>query len=449
MTSRLFKLRLGALPTPAEVIPTTFTDISLAAMSLFTGGAVASTFGASVGQSLAAGIITAVTVAIGRGIETAQARRGCILKQGGVLIKEPWEDAKQQTNTVRFDATLTMLYQSVYETSQINVSAEDASQYSIHVIWHDDINIRAKLGVLARRLGIQSIPGRKGEDAIPVIYVDVWRAGCSAILIQKQPDQWGNPVAFDQAALTNGKPRAFIGTAISGEPIVIDHEKEHGVLIAGASGSGKTEVFVAHHKSMLLSGIDPVIYIIDLKGTPQLKRLKSDCYISKTRDENDTVIPDIKTALNLMRGLVNELSERMECYSAADCDNIWQYRKRKNANEHPIVLYIDELAVLSRAAKLAGKDDDTAKIMDVLAELAQLGRSGGLIIVAGMQHPLAEDIPTTIRNQLMIRIVLAVADDSAAKVAGILGAQNQPMQGAMMVKHGNRIQIGRGAYITA
>ncbi len=352
-------------------------------------------------------------------------------------------------NPVNFDKDLTQLYRDVFNTEKVMVSLDHASQYDIHIIWHDDLNITARLGTLARRLGIESLPGKKGQEAIPVIFFEVWKAGCSALLIKKKPDNWGEPVRFKPETLTKGKPRAYIGDTINGDPIIIDHALEHGAGVFGTSGSGKTEVFVVHHASMQLTGLNPEMHIIDLKGTPQLRRLSNDSYISTTTDEQGETVADMHGVYELLQALNNRLAERMTRYTQADCDNIWQYRKKVDNKERPICLYVDELAVLSRAAKTARKDDPITNIMAQLASLAQLGRSGGLILLVGMQHPIATDLPTTIRNQIMTRIVLAVADADAASVAGIPGAQNQPMQGAMMVKHGNRVQIGRGAYIPA
>lgn len=348
-----------------------------------------------------------------------------------------------------FDGELTKMYRKVFGTDAVMVSVEPASQYTIHVIWHDDLKITAKLGVLARKLGIESLPGKKEAEAIPVIFFEVWKAGASALLIKKSPDEWGDYIPFNREALTQGKPRAYIGDTLSGDPIVIDHEIEHGGGVFGTSGSGKSEVFVVHHASMMNCGLNPEIHIMDMKGTPQLQRLKADSYVSTTTNDEGNTIPDLEGAYDLMVSINNRLAERMAKYTAANCDNIWQYRKKVNKNESPICLYIDEWAVMARAAKSAGKDERVKEIVNLFASLAQLGRSGGLIFLVGMQHPLAEDLPTTIRNQIMIRIVLAVTDETAAKVAGIPGAQNQPMMGGMMVKAGNKIRIGRGAYIPA
>lgn len=345
------------------------------------------------------------------------------------------------------DSELTATYRSVYKDESIVVNREDASQYYVHVIHHDDTNITSRLGVLARKLNIQSIAGKKGADSIPVIFFEVYRAGCSALLIQKRSTDWGKPVGFDKSAIVDGQPIAYIGKSIDGQNITINHKIEHGVLVSGASGSGKTEVFVVHHKSLIASGLNPLIYILDLKGTAQLKRLKSDIYIAPSVDEDGVVNVDIEAVYDFLAELSTDLAKRMNKYTEANCDNIWDYRKKVDDTERPISLYIDELSVLSRAARSAENGSRIKKIMDVVAGISQLGRSSGLVEMVGMQQPLAEDIPTSIRAQLMARVVLSVENTKAAEIAGIVGAENQPMQGAMMVKHCKQITIGRGAYI--
>lgn len=411
--------------------------------ALLAGGALmADAAGAPAGGAFATGLLALGCGWLARQALTSWKRDNCLL--GSDLEQWPYNKPKNAEQ----DGELTEIYREIFETDDISVKLEDASQYHIHVIHHRGLNINNKLVAIALRLGIESLPGKRGAEAIPVILFEVWRAGCSAILIKKHPDEWGGPVAFKPEHLTQGKPRAYIGDAINGQPIIIDHAIEHGALVAGTSGSGKTEVFVAHYKSMKLTGLNPEIHILDLKGTPQLRRLPADSYISTARNDDGDIAPDLQGAYELMHALTLRLAERMKNYTDANADNIWQYRKQ-HSDERPICLYIDELAVLSRSAKTAERDSPVSNIMDTLASLAQLGRSSGLILLAGMQHPIADDIPTPIRNQLMTRIVLAVADADAAKVAGVPGAQHQPMQGGMIVKHANRIQIGRGAYIPA
>lgn len=347
---------------------------------------------------------------------------------------------EQDTGRGMMDIELTETYRSIYKTDDVVVEVRDADQYSIHVVYHDDLNLSGKITALARRLGIRSKVGSKGADAVPVIVVDVFDKGCSAIMIPKPQEAWGEPVPMDTGALQQGKPIAHVGRAVTGESIIVDFRLEHGALVAGTSGSGKTEVFVAILKSLQAASLPMESHVIDLKGTPQLKRIGADNYIST----------DPEAAIECMEALSARLKERMDKYSRADCDNLWQYQKRVDAAEKAIVLMVDEWAVLSR---LTGKDEETGdkqadRAKRIMSELAQLGRSGGLILVVGMQHPLADDLPTTIRNQLMIRIVLAVADRNAAEVTGIPGAQHQPMQGGMMVRHGGDLTVGRGVYLS-
>ena len=355
------------------------------------------------------------------------------------------------------DARLTGIYREVFKTDEVMVEVRESSQYRVHVIYHDDLPIWTKMAVLARKIGIKSKPGQKGSESIPVVYIDVFEPGASAIMIPKHKSEWGDTVVLRQDILRVGIPVVHLGDAVDGTPMLADFRIEHGMLVAGTSGSGKTEVFVAAYKSLESAGLVQNAIIIDLKGTPQLSRVGAAKYITRRMDEHSFEFmeleemleyiassPALDDALSELARINADLMQRMRKYMNADCDNIWAYRKKVDPNEQPIVLFIDELAVLSRISDKQKRD----AAMSLLASIAQVGRSGGLILTVGMQHPIADDLPTTIRNQLMIRCVLAVADGKAAEVTGIQGAQNQPMQGGMMLRHAGDLQIGRGVYLS-
>ena len=350
-------------------------------------------------------------------------------------------DKISDSTVAGLDIELTQTYRGLFG-DEVAVERRDSSQYEVHVIYHDDAPIWGKLTVLARKLGIKTRAGQQGANAVPVVFIDVFDKGCSALLIPKHHTQWGAPVALDPSVLQAGKPIAHVGTSIDGLAMTVDFSLEHGVLVAGASGSGKTEVFVAIYRSLELAGVKGTRTVIDLKGTSQLYRLGADQYISKVKGESAEATLD--RVLAVLKGIDDDLTERQLKYREAGCDNLWQYQRRVDANEGATILMIDELAVLSRI-----EDGEKRKYaMNLLASIAQLGRAGGLIWVVGMQHPLADDLPTKIRNQLMTRIVMAVADAKAAEVAGIPGAQWQPMQGGMLLKHGGEITAGRGVYLS-
>lgn len=419
-----YGLRIGALPAPADLIPQTFTGIALSATSLIAGTMVAGQNGMTPGNALLVGGLTALALALGRQIETAQERRGCILKEGGTLIREHWEDARQRS---RVDADLTELYKVVLDDETALVERHQSDQYDIHVIYNQDPDaIRSRMTKIARKLGL------KPEQ---LMYYPVWGQGSSAILAHRPQVDW-EPVPFDPHAVVPGRMILQAGRSITGQTITYNRETYPHALIAGETGAGKTEAMVADIQAAQATGLNPQIYVIDPKNTPQLKRLTAQQYVN-----------DAQWGIELLESIVGYCEERLNRYSDAGCDNYWQYRERVNQNERPLMLYVDEVAELvspdvatdpKEAKQLA------AKALALITRLVQKYRSAGLFVTLGMQHPLADVLTTNIRNNLGIRIILSVADHHAARVAGVPGAENLPMQGGLILKEGKNLTYGRG-----
>ncbi len=428
-----YGLRIGAIPTPADLIPQTFTGLALSATSLISGAMVAGASGFAPDNAMLTGIGTALAMALGRQIETAQERRGCILKEGGILIREHWEDARQRS---RVDTDLTELYKSVLTDDSALVERHQSEQYDIHVIYNDDPDvIKSRMTKIARKLGL------KPEQ---LMYYPVWGKGSSAILAHRPEANWsdGNgAVAFDDNAVIKGRMILQAGRSITGDTMTYNRETYPHALIAGETGAGKTEAMVADMHAAKATRLNPQIYIIDPKNTPALKRLAGTTYT------NDT-----EQGIELLQTIVGLCEERINRYSDEGCDNFWQYRKRIDDKERPMCVYIDEVAELvspdvaanpKQAKQLAGQ------ALALITRLVQKYRAAGLFVTLGMQHPLAEVLSTNIRNNLGIRIILSVADHHAAKVAGVPGAENLPMQGGMILKQGKNLTYGRGIYLAA
>lgn len=421
-------LRIGALPAPADLIPQTFTGLALSATSLIAGTMVAGQNGMTPGNALLVGGLTVLALALGRQIETAQERRGCILKEGGILIREHWEDARQRS---RVDAALTELYKAVLDDETALVERHQSDQYDIHVIYNQDPDaIRSRMTKIARKLGL------KPEQ---LMYYPVWGQGSSAILAHRPQADWES-VPFDPHAVVPDRMILQAGRSITGQTITYNRETYPHALIAGETGAGKTEAMVADIRAAQATGLNPQIYVIDPKNTPQLKRLAAQQYVN-----------DAQWGIELLESIVGYCEERLNRYSDAGCDNYWQYRDKVDSSERPIMLYVDEVAELvspdvaadpKEAKQLAGK------AIALITRLVQKYRSAGLFVTLGMQHPLAEVLSTNIRNNLGIRIILSVADHHAAKVAGVPGAENLPMQGGMILKEGKNLTYGRGVFVS-
>lgn len=421
-------LRLGAIPTPSDLVPQGFTDTALPALGLVSGALLANAAMLSPMDSFYAGTLTALALVIARRIETAQQRRGCILKEGGVFIRESWESKDRRGNV---DPELTAIYKSALGDETVFAEREQSEQYDIHVIYNDDPNaIKNKLNKIALKVG---------QPPEELMFRPVWTKGCSAVLVHRPESEWSKGVVgFDKSAVMAGRMILQAGRSIHGETMTYNRETYPHVLIAGETGSGKTEAMVADMHATKASGLNPIINIIDPKNTPQLKRIKNTLYTN-----------DAEEGIDLLKDIVAQCEERLNRYSAAGCDNFYQYRE-KHSSERPLCVYIDEVAELvtpdvSTDKKKAKQIADAA--IALITRLVQKYRSAGLFVTLGMQHPLAEVLSTNIRNNLGVRIVLSVADKVAAGVAGTPGAENLPMQGGMILKVGKRLSYGRGIYI--
>lgn len=422
-----FPLRIGAIPEPVDLIPTTFTGLALAVSGGIAGTMVSDAIGLTPSHALLIGGLTALSLALGRNIETAQERRGCVLKQGGVYIQEHWEN--NNASHSKIDSELTALYKKALNDENALVESHQSEQYNIHVIYNDDPDtIKNRINKIARQLG---------KHPKQLVFMTVWGKGCSAILVHKEEQAW-QAVRFNQDVVLKGRMILQAGQSVKGDTILYNREIYPHALIVGQTGAGKTEAMINDMAASRATGLNPEIFVIDPKNTPQLQRIASQRYTN-----------DAEEGIELMRTLVGFCEERLSRYSEAKCDNYWQYHKQ-HPNERPLCLYIDECAELVSSDVLA--DPKAAKqlakeALALITRLVQKYRSAGLFVTLGMQHPSADVLTTNIRNNIGVRIACAVEDHHAASVAGVQGAENLPMQGGMIVKTGTQRTYGRGVYL--
>lgn len=428
-----YSLRLGLLPAPADLIPSTPTSITLALTSFFSGGMGSISLGSNLTTAIIWGIIAALVAALIRQIDTRQDRKGCIFKEGGIKIIDDWEDGST-TRRSHIDGELTNIYRKATTNDDVFVEKRQSEQYNIHVVYSDDPDLINKS---TKKVAIQL-----GTNPKQLLFYPVWGKGCSAVLVHRPEQEWEkNPVLFDESAIVKNRMILQAGRDIKGKTMTYNREIYPHALIAGETGAGKTEAMVADMHAAKATGLNPIIYIIDPKNTPALKRLRNTTYTNNAQEANA-----------LLKTIVTTCEERIDRYSDADCDNYWQYRKTTSPQERPICLYIDEVAELvspdvAEDKKTAKAQADKAKA--IITRLVQKYRSAGLMVTLGMQHPAAEVLTTNIRNNLGIRMVLSVADHVAAGVAGTPGAENLPMQGGMILKQGKKTTYGRGVYIAS
>lgn len=202
-----------------------------------------------------------------------------------------------------------------------------------------------------------------------------------------------------------------LGKDITGNPIVADLAKMPHLLIAGATGSGKSVCMNALIISILYKGhpeavkmllIDPkVVEFSAYNGIPHL--------ISP-------VITDPKKAAAALRWMVSEMENRYELFAEKKVKDIQSYNQSITVEETKlpyIIVFIDELADLMMVA--------AAEVEDAICRLAQMARAAGIHLVVATQRPSVDVITGVIKANIPSRIAFAVSSQTDSRTILDLG----------------------------
>lgn len=248
----------------------------------------------------------------------------------------------------------------------------------------------------------------------------------------------GNLISYPDFA-QSGSLGFCLGRDVQGDPIFANIEKMPHLLIAGATGSGKS---ITLH-SVLIS----LLY----KNSPQMlkfilidpKRVELTAY-NGLPHLIAPVVTQGKKALGVFRWAINEMDHRYETLMKAGARDIQSYNKKNTDNPLPfIVIVVDEMADLMAAY---GRDVENA-----IVRLAQMARATGIHLILSTQRPSVEVITGLIKANITSRIALQVASQvdsrtilDTAGAEKLLGGGDLLFVSAQLSKP-KRIQ---GAFIT-
>ncbi|MHB8674674.1 MAG: DNA translocase FtsK, partial [Candidatus Limnocylindrales bacterium] len=191
-----------------------------------------------------------------------------------------------------------------------------------------------------------------------------------------------------------------LGEDVSGQAVAADLAKMPHLLIAGATGSGKSVC------------VNAIISCLLLQATPEEVRL---ILVDPKRVElttyNDVphllrpVVVDVDKVVGVLKWVVHEMDDRYKLFEVHGVRNIEGYNRlagtRAGLNQLPyIVVVIDELADLMMLAP-----DETERL---LCRLAQLARATGIHLVVATQRPSVDVITGLIKANFPTRISFAV-----------------------------------------
>jgi S-DNA-T family DNA segregation ATPase FtsK/SpoIIIE len=234
-----------------------------------------------------------------------------------------------------------------------------------------------------------------------------------------------------------------LGKTISNEVFIADLAKMPHLLVAGATGQGKSVginailvslLYKRHPAELKFVMVDPKKVELTLFRTIERH------FLAKLPDEADAIITDTKKVINTLNSLCIEMDQRYDLLKDAQVRNLKEYnakfvnRKLNPENGHHflpfIVLVVDEFADLMMTA---GKEVEMP-----IARLAQLARAVGIHLVIATQRPSVNIITGTIKANFPARLafrVLSKIDSRTILDAG--GADQLIGRGDMLLATGS------------
>jgi|TARA_X000000950_G_scaffold214098_1_gene257542 S-DNA-T family DNA segregation ATPase FtsK/SpoIIIE len=244
-----------------------------------------------------------------------------------------------------------------------------------------------------------------------------------------------------------------LGKTISNETFVVDLAKMPHLLMAGATGQGKSVGLNAVLSSLLYKKhpaevkfvlVDPKK--VELNIYSKIERH----YLAKLPDTEEAIITDNTKVINTLNSLCIEMDNRYELLKNAMCRNLKEYnnkfKERKlNPNEgHSylpyIILVVDEFADLIMTA---GKEVETP-----IARLAQLARAIGIHLIIATQRPSVNVITGIIKANFPARVAFRVTSKIDSRTILDSGGADQLIgRGDMLYTQGNELTRIQCAFV--
>ena len=244
-----------------------------------------------------------------------------------------------------------------------------------------------------------------------------------------------------------------LGKTISNETFVVDLVKMPHLLMAGATGQGKSVglnavltslIFKKHPAEVKFVLVDPKK--VELNIYSKIERH----YLAKLPDTEEAIITDNTKVINTLNSLCIEMDNRYELLKNAMCRNIKEYNlKFKQRKLNPkdghnflpyIILVVDEFADLIMTA---GKEVETP-----IARLAQLARAIGIHLIIATQRPSVNVITGIIKANFPARIAFRVASKIDSRTILDSGGADQLIgRGDMLYTQGNELTRIQCAFV--
>lgn len=251
---------------------------------------------------------------------------------------------------------------------------------------------------------------------------------------------------LDKKHFKKGTLEVALGTTVSGEVYYMKLNEAPHLLVAGATGSGKSILI----KSIITSLINQLpasklqLILIDPK------RVELRAFAKAAQLQGKKVIYEYEDSVKELTKLVDTMEERYKRLEATDVRDIAEYNRISGGvtgKMKYIVVVIDEFADLimrSRMKKRKKDEDADANVELLIVRLAQMARAVGIHLILATQRPSVDVITGLIKANFPARIALTTASETDSKVIlGDPGAEKLSGKGDMLYQHpgGGRTRI--------
>ncbi len=276
------------------------------------------------------------------------------------------------------------------------LETEDAQQMKVRVAQIANLQKDLALALSAQRLRIEApVPGK------PYVGIEVPNAQATVVRLR--------PILETEAFHSRRRPLSVaLGRDVSGSPVIADLGRMPHLLIAGATGSGKSVCITALAACLAVNNQPDELrmVMIDSKMVELLRFNGLPHLLGK-------VETDLTRILGVLRWIVLEMEHRyrlLEDGRARDLDayNRKQARKERGVQLPRIVVLIDELADLMMS--------EPEQTEHNLVRLAQMARATGIHLVVATQRPSTDVVTGVIKANFPARLAFAVASGVDSRV---------------------------------
>ena len=296
---------------------------------------------------------------------------------------------------------------------QPKMKAEEVSRTRVRVNQITSLSNDLALALAAPSLRIESpVPGK------PFVGIEVPNSSATLVTLRSvvESTQFRKLSKRSRLALA-------LGQSVSGEPTVADLAKMPHLLIAGATGSGKSVCINAIIACILMHASPEEVRFVMIDP----KRVELSAFAKIPHLAFSSIITEVDQVVGTLQAVIHEMEARYRRFSSLAVRNIAAYNRHPDRPRHlpSWVVIIDELADLMMAAPY--------EVERQICRLAQLARATGIHLIVATQRPSVDVVTGLIKANFPTRIAFAMSSqvDSRTTLDGA-GAEKLLGRGDML-----------------